>query len=88
VTSDEPWVHHCIPPTTQAGMRWKHPAFPRERERERERGREINACHSTGEAVTSVSWDAEGVIHDSLPQHTATTERLFAGRGLNFCREV
>ncbi|PNF22437.1 hypothetical protein B7P43_G15714, partial [Cryptotermes secundus] len=55
VTTDETWVHYCIPKSQQSSCEWRHTNSPKPKIAPRSR--------SAGKVMATFFWDWQGVIH-------------------------
>ena len=54
VTMDETWVHHFTAEAKQQSKQWKHPGLPPPKK--------AKTVPSAGKVMTSVFWDADGIM--------------------------
>ena len=54
LTQDECWVHHFEPETKKQSMQWKHSTSPTPKN--------AKVVSSTGKVMTSVFWEAKGIV--------------------------
>ncbi|PNF20394.1 hypothetical protein B7P43_G09701 [Cryptotermes secundus] len=55
VTTDETWVHYCIPKSQQSSREWRHTNSPKPKRARRSR--------SAGKVMATLFWDWQGFIH-------------------------
>ena len=71
VTVDETWVHYYEPENKAQSRQWVGPGSPRPKK--------FKTQPSAGKVVTTVFWDAKGVIMlDFLPKRSTKTEVYYA----------
>jgi len=71
VTGDEMWIHHYDPESKQQSMQWKHASSPRPRK--------FKVQASAGKIMSTIFWDAEGILLiDFIPQKVTITGVYYA----------
>ena len=80
LTQDECWVHHFEPETKRQSMQWKHSTSPAPKK--------AKVVPSAGKVMTSVFWDAKGIVFIEYLQKGKTINEEYYAKLLRELRQA